>query len=331
MKKHPTLFTIGSHTLQSPLLLAPMAGVSDAPFRNLCLSYGAGLATCEMVSSDSTLWKRGLSRLRLVHGNRSHIACSMQIVGSEPAQLASAAVECVANGADIVDINMGCPAKKVCRKAAGSALMRDEKLVESILRAVVAAVAVPVTLKIRTGWDSNNRNAVTIARMAEDCGIRMLAIHGRTRACRFEGHAEYDTIADVVRAVSIPVVANGDIDSAGKAQQVLRHTGAAGIMIGRAAMGRPWLFRQVSDALAGKPVLEPNLTEKISCMTQHVAQMHRFHGETTGLRLARKHVARYLEHLNLKQQQAFYTLQDPAAQLHFLQGLAPSNPKGQIA
>ena len=247
---------IGNLELSAPLALAPMAGVSDRPFRMLCRAMGAGIAASEMVTADKRLWKTGKSRRRLdLEGEPEPRV--VQVAGAEAGMLAEAARLNAERGAQIIDINMGCPAKKVCNRAAGSALLRDERLVREILEAVVAASPVPVTLKIRTGWDASSRNAVSIARMAEDIGIAGLAVHGRTRADMFRGEAEYETIAEVVRSVSIPVFANGDIDSPAKAAEVLRLTGAAGVMIGRAAHGRPWMFRQVKSYLATGVAVEP--------------------------------------------------------------------------
>src|SRR5690554_721865 len=227
---------IGNITLASNLVLAPMAGISDRPFRELCRAYGAGMSVAEMVTSDTRLWHSRKSSQRLVDTTDQEPR-AIQIAGSVPEQMAKAARSCVAMGAELVDINMGCPAKKVCNKAAGSALLQDEQLVAEILQAVVAAVEVPVTLKIRTGWCLSSRNGIAIARIAEDSGIQGLAVHGRTRACRFAGHAEYQTIADIVAAVRIPVIDNGDIDSPARAAEVLKATGARGVMIGRATQG----------------------------------------------------------------------------------------------
>lgn len=289
------LLRIGTLELSSNLILAPMAGISDRPFRELCRQYGAGMAVAEMVTSDTSLWHSRKSSLRLVDESDAEPR-SIQIAGSGPEQMAAAARGCAAMGAQIIDINMGCPAKKVCNKAAGSALLRDELLVADILRAVVAAVEVPVTLKIRTGWDSNQKNALQVARIAEDSGIRALAIHGRTRADRFNGQAEYDTIAAVKQAVGIPVLANGDIDSPQKARQVLDHTAADGLLIGRAARGRPWLFREINHYLASNELLPPMpLGEMQETLTQHLARMHGFYGPVMGVRIFRKHLAWYLQ------------------------------------
>ena len=236
---------IGPYELASPFVLAPMAGVTDAPFRRLCRQFGAGMTTSEMTTADTSLWQTAKSRHRLdLDLDAEPIA--VQIAGSDPEQLATAASACVDRGAQIIDINMGCPAKKVCQKLAGSALLQDESLVERILTTVVAAVDVPVTLKIRTGWDPEHRNGEVIAKIAEQSGIQALAVHGRTRACRYRGQAEFETIARIKGAISIPVIANGDITSAEKSLEVLRLTNADGLMIGRGAQGRPWIFRELA-------------------------------------------------------------------------------------
>lgn len=277
-----------------------MAGISDQPFRTLCSELGAGLAISEMVTSDINLWQSKKSRNRLKY---SHDATPrmVQIAGSCPEQMAEAARQAVVLGAEIVDINMGCPAKKVCKKAAGSALLKDEQLVGQILSAVVSAVEVPVTLKTRTGWCPKSRNAVRIARIAEDSGIAALTLHGRTRECRFLGSAEYDSIAEVVQNVRIPVIANGDINSAVKAETVLNHTQAAAVMIGRAARGNPWIFGQIKHYLrAGKLQSAPSAAEFWSTAKRHLILLHDFYGEVTGVRVARKHIGWYLEnYLNI--------------------------------
>ena len=284
---------IGPYQLTSNLVLAPMAGVTDLPFRQLCRSFGAGLAAGEMLTSDSRLWNSTKSRSRLSHAEEPEPRI-VQIVGGDPMMMAEAARLNVDLGAQIIDINMGCPAKKVCNKAAGSALMRDETLVTEILQAVVSAVPVPVTLKIRTGWNSDHRNGVHIARIAEDCGIQSLAVHGRTRACMFEGEAEYETIRDIKQAVKIPVFANGDIDSPQKAKQVLAVTGADGLMIGRAAQGQPWIFRDIATFLTTGTLLPaPATTEVRAIMRAHLRKLYAFHGEVTGVRIARKHIGWY--------------------------------------
>lgn len=281
---------IGPYQLNNPVILAPMAGVTDRPFRQLCRAYGVGLAVSEMMAANPDLRESRKSKLRMDHAGETGIR-SVQIVGSDPQQLAGAARYNVDHGAQIIDINMGCPAKKVCNKAAGSALLRDEALVAQILEAVVSAVEVPVTLKIRTGWCPESRNALTIARLAESTGIQALTIHGRTRACRFNGEAEYDTIAAVKAAVRIPVIANGDIDSPEKARFVRDYTGADAIMIGRAAQGQPWLIGAIIDFLeTGTYQAPPTLEEVSDILLKHVEALHAFYGDYQGLRIARKHV-----------------------------------------
>ena len=286
---------IGPYTLPSPLVLAPMAGVTDKPFRRLCRKFGAGMTTSEMTTADTSLWQTPKSRRRLdLDLDAEPVA--VQIAGSDPAQLAIAARAVVERGAQIVDINMGCPAKKVCRKLAGSALLKDEKLVAQILDAVVAAVQVPVTLKTRTGWEPGHRNGVQIARIAEDAGIQSLAIHGRTRACKYGGQAEYETIAAIKDAVSIPVIANGDIDTLEKSLEVLRVSNADGLMIGRAAQGRPWIFDEWNAVLLKqerKYPLEKNFLRAM--MIDHLNELHLFYGEKKGVRVARKHLVWYFE------------------------------------
>ncbi|GGJ97857.1 tRNA dihydrouridine synthase DusB [Pseudomonas matsuisoli] len=286
--------TIGPYTLSNRLILAPMAGVTDQPFRTLCKQLGAGLVVSEMVTSDVKLWNSRKSRLRLIHAGEAEPR-SVQIAGGDPSMLAEAARRNVELGAQIIDINMGCPAKKVCNKAAGSALMKDEKLVAEILEAVVSSVDVPVTLKIRTGWDRENRNGPRIARLAEQAGISALAVHGRTRADLYTGDAEYDTIAEIKQAVSIPVFANGDIDSPQKAAHVLLHTGADALLIGRAAQGRPWIFREIDHFLkTGESLPPPSLDEVERILLGHLTALHAFYGDTMGVRIARKHVSWYL-------------------------------------
>lgn len=288
---------IGPYQLSSPFVLAPMAGVTDAPFRSLCRRFGAGMTTSEMTTADIGLWQTTKSRRRLdIDLDREPIA--VQIAGSEPRQLAVAARACVERGAQIIDINMGCPAKKVCKKLAGSALLKDERLVADILTAVVDAVDVPVTLKMRTGWDPESKNGVRIARIAEECGIRSLAVHGRTRACRYRGDAEYDTIARIKAAVSVPVIANGDITSPEKSLEVLRLTGADGLMIGRGAQGQPWIFQQLRAAIDSQYVFTPLAKMELRDMILgHLKEMHRFYGEAAGVRVARKHLTWYCQQL----------------------------------
>jgi tRNA-dihydrouridine synthase B len=288
---------IGPYDLASPFVLAPMAGVTDIPFRKLCRQFGAGMTTSEMTTADTSLWQTAKSRHRLdLDLDAEPVA--VQIAGSEPDQLATASRACVERGAQIIDINMGCPAKKVCKRQAGSALLRDEKLVEDILATVVAAVDVPVTLKIRTGWDPENRNGVEIARIAEQCGIQALAIHGRTRACRYRGQAEYDTIAHIKETISIPVIANGDITSIEKSLEVLRLTNADGLMIGRGAQGRPWIFQELMNGLQNRSVFTPLAKNQLrDIMLGHLEDMHRFYGESTGIQVARKHLTWYCQSL----------------------------------
>ena len=278
-------------------MLAPMAGVTDAPFRRLCRKFGAAMTTSEMTTADTSLWQTAKSRKRLdLDLDAEPVA--VQIAGSEPEQLAVAARACVERGAQIIDINMGCPAKKVCKKLAGSALLRDEELVEKILTAVVAAVDVPVTLKIRTGWDTEHRNGVTIARIAEQCGVAAIAVHGRTRACRYRGQAEYETIANIKNSVSIPVIANGDITSAEKALEVLQISNADGVMIGRAAQGRPWIFQELTQFVRSGGVSSPLAKNDLrDIMLGHLREMHQFYGRRTGVRVARKHLTWYCKHL----------------------------------
>lgn len=282
--------------LQNQLFVAPMAGVTDRPFRQVCRNLGAGYAVSEMITSNALLYGTAKTRRRVDHaGETGPIA--VQIAGADPQQMAEAARYNVANGAEVIDINMGCPAKKVCNVAAGSALMRDEAVVARIVEAVVAAVPeVPVTLKMRTGWDRESRNAVRIARLAESCGIRLVTVHGRTRADLYMGDAEYDTIAAVKAAVAIPVVANGDIDSPQKARRVLAHTGADGLMIGRGAQGRPWIFREIAHYLATGELMDaPKPLEVLDICRQHLLDLYDFYGEQAGVRVARKHIAWYVK------------------------------------
>ena len=283
---------IGSFELTGRVLLAPMAGVTDLPFRRLCRDMGAALAAGEMLSADPRLWDTPLSQRRRDHRDEPEPRV-VQIAGGDPQMVADAARRNVDAGAQIIDINMGCPAKKVCNKAAGSALLRDESLVAAILEAVVAAVDVPVTLKMRTGWDPSNRNGVRIARIAEQSGIAALAVHGRTRACRFGGTAEYMTIAEIKAAIGIPVFANGDIDSADKAVEVLRVSGADGVMIGRAAQGRPWIFREVRSKLSNAPHRGTETAETRDIILRHLRDLYAFYGEEAGVRIARKHIGWY--------------------------------------
>lgn len=287
---------IGPYNLGNSLVLAPMAGVTDRPFRMLCRRLGANLAVSEMVSSNSALYGKVKTLRRLDHRGESD-PVSVQIVGTHPSDMADAARMCADRGARIIDINMGCPAKKVCRVAAGSALLRDEPLVGRILQAVVEAVDIPVTLKIRTGWEPRQRNGVRIACIAENSGVQALTVHGRTRACGYAGNAEYDTIRSIKRAVSIPVIANGDIDSPQKAREVLDYTEADGLMIGRAARGRPWIFREIAHFLATGEHPQAPSTEWIrSILLDHLQALYAFYGDYSGVRIARKHIAWYSRH-----------------------------------
>ena len=287
---------IGPYQLPNQLILAPMAGVTDRPFRSLCMRMGAGMAVSEMVTSNKQLWHTRKTRLRLDHSGEQQPR-SVQIAGTDPLQMAEAAKFNVDRGAQIIDINMGCPAKKVCNVMAGSALMKNESLVAQILDAVVNAVDVPVTLKTRTGWDPENKNAVAIAGIAESAGIQALAVHGRTRTCGYQGEAEYETIKAVKSAVSIPVIANGDIDSPSRAAEVLKLTGADGIMIGRAAQGNPWIFREIGHLLkSGSILAPPSLDEVQNVLINHLENLYDFYGSYMGVRIARKHIGWYCKH-----------------------------------
>ncbi len=288
---------IGPIQLRNNLIVAPMAGVTDRPFRSLCKKLGAGMAVSEMVASNSLLWGSEKTIRRGNHEGEVEPKV-VQIAGADPAMMAEAAKYNVDKGAHIIDINMGCPAKKICNVYAGSALLRDELLVAKIVDAVVKAVDVPVTLKIRTGWNKENRNALRIARIAEEHGIRSLAMHGRTRACMYEGEAEYDTIRAVKAAVSIPVVANGDIGTPEKARHVLEYTGADAIMIGRAAQGRPWIFREIEHYLkTGTKLAPPSVTEIREVLVGHLHDLYAFYGYERGVKVARKHIGWYTKGL----------------------------------
>tara|TARA_R110001592_G_scaffold66495_8_gene204273 strand:- start:4014 stop:5012 length:999 start_codon:yes stop_codon:yes gene_type:complete len=291
------LIRIGPYRLANQVILAPMAGVTDLPFRQLCRTLGAGLVVSEMVTSDIRLWNSRKSRNRLDHRGEDEPR-SVQIAGGDPQMMAEAARMNEQLGAQIIDINMGCPAKKVCNKAAGSALMRDEMLVAEILEAVVSAVTLPVTLKIRTGWCGESRNGLKIARIAEESGIQALAVHGRTRNQLYTGHAEYDTIAAIKQQAGIPIFANGDINTPQKARTVLDYTGADAVMIGRAAQGRPWIFREIDHYLQhGEVLAPPSLEWQQETLLTHLAALHHFYGEHQGVRIARKHVGWYLQTL----------------------------------
>ncbi|MCB1671447.1 MAG: tRNA dihydrouridine synthase DusB [Gammaproteobacteria bacterium] len=317
---------LGDFVIANPLLLAPMAGVSDSPFREICSANGAGLTVAEMLTSDSERWGSEKNRLRQVKPDISGPQV-VQIAGSDPGLMSEAAILNVAMGADVIDINMGCPAKKVLRKAAGSALLKDPALVERILRAVVAAVDVPVTLKIRTGWCPESRNGVEIARLAEQTGIRLLTVHGRTRACRFRGQAEYDTIAHIKQSVSIPVIANGDITSPEKARLVLSNTGADGLMIGRGAQGQPWIFRAISHYLkTGRLLPRPDSDSVSDIIVSHLEKIFALYGEHKGVLFARKHVNWYTGQLAAHQPEA-----SPCAREFWRQFSGQQTPSGQLS
>lgn len=284
---------IGSYTLKNKLIVAPMAGVTDRPFRQLCKRMGAAMAVSEMVSSNSLLYGSEKTRRRACHDGEVK-PVSVQIAGADPAMMAQAARHNADHGAEIIDINMGCPAKKICNVMAGSALLKDESLVSRILDAVVQAVDIPVTLKIRTGWDTQHKNAIAVARIAENTGIQALAIHGRTRACAYRGQAEYDTIAAVKTSISIPVIANGDVTTPEKAREVLEYTGADAVMIGRAAQGRPWIFRETDHYLTtGSFLPPPEVAEIQRVLIDHLQELYHFYGEYSGVRIARKHISWY--------------------------------------
>lgn len=317
--------SIGPYQLPNKVILAPMAGVTDRPFRQLCRRLGAGWVVGEMVTADPSLWHTRKSQLRMDHQGEPAPRV-VQIAGGDAEMLATAAKLNVELGAQVIDINMGCPAKKVCNKAAGSALMRDEALVAAILDAVVAAVDIPVTLKIRTGWCAASNNALRIAQLAEATGIQAVAVHGRHREQRYTGHAEYDTIADIKSRLSIPVIANGDITHAEKAYDVLRYTHADAVMIGRSAQGNPWIFQEINHYLThGVHLPKPTLSERHQVLIDHVCALHRFYGDTMGVRIARKHVGWYVnedqrfsdqQRRTLKQQ--FNALNSPKSQFEWI-------------
>ena len=356
------LFHIGPYAIENQAVLAPLAGATDLPFRLICRERGAALATSEMITSDTRLWHSDKSSHRLACA-REPGPISMQIAGNDPDMMSHAAVECVERGANIIDINMGCPAKKVCKKLAGSALLKDEKLVAQILSAVVKNVAVPVTLKMRTGWDRENRNGVRIAKIAEDNGVSAITIHGRTRACRFIGDVEYDTIADIVSRTSVPVIANGDISSPQQAKQVLEYTKADAIMIGRAALGNPWIFEQINSYLkvnsyvkvssylkgslkgsndqSGKHHLKeevvpvkPSHNDVYQTVVQHLELLYAFYGGVQGVKISRKHINWYCQHIGGAGDFArqFNTLETTQSQLKAVRDLFEQlNPYEEIA
>lgn len=316
------MLEIGPYSIDPPIILAPMAGVTDRPFRNLCRRMGAGMAVSEMVTSNPALFDSEKSRLRRDHCGEAEPRV-VQIAGAEPDWIAEAARFNVQEGAQIIDINMGCPAKKVCKKAAGSALLVNPALVADILDAAVAAVDVPVTLKIRTGPSREQRNAIQIAEIAERAGIAGLTIHGRTRADAFKGDAEYQTIAAVKASVSIPVIANGDIDSLTKLEQVFAETGVDAVMIGRAAQGRPWLFRELAAGMRGEVSAPIEIEEIQRIMTEHVAELHQFYGDYRGMLVARKHIGWYLATLpdGARWKKALMQIDQPAEQLAVLESM----------
>ncbi|MGX2969784.1 tRNA dihydrouridine synthase DusB [Ursidibacter sp. B-7004-1] len=311
---------IGQYAIKNRIFLAPMAGITDQPFRRLCSQLGAGLTFSEMMSTNPDVWHTEKSKLRLAHHHEIGIN-AVQIAGSDPTEMANAAKVNVEYGANIIDINMGCPAKKVNKKMAGSALLREPELVARILDSVVKAVDVPVTLKIRTGWDPENRNCLEIAQIAEKAGISALTIHGRTRSCLFEGEAEYDSIKAVKQSVSIPIIANGDITSAPKAQQVLDYTGADAVMIGRGSFGYPWLFKEVGDFLEKGEYSSISIDDKCQLMLKHIDDLYQFYGEEKGYRIARKHVGWYVETLspNSNFKRTFNALSSTSEQMQALE------------
>jgi tRNA-dihydrouridine synthase B len=335
-------FHIGPHFIAGRCVLAPMAGLTDQAFRNLCREHGAAMAVTEMTTADTRLWDSTKSRSRLQLDGENGLKV-VQIAGSEPAQLAEAAAAATVMGADIIDINMGCPAKKVCNKLSGSALLKDEQLVAEILHAVVAATTLPVSLKIRTGWNPENRNGPQIAAIAEAAGVQSLSVHGRTRACMFKGDAEYETIRQIKQAVSIPVIANGDIVSPQKAADVLRLTGANAIMIGRGALGRPWIFQQINDFLHdedknralntgwsknGQQGFETLPVEAVrDIILTHLNELHRLHGESRGVRIGRKHLTWYCKYLQgaEKYRNAVVRVESAAGQLQLTKAFFDQN------
>ena len=323
---------IGPYQLPSKLLLAPMAGITDRPYRDICRHYGAGLAASEMLTSDPSLLRTRKTQLRLIQ-NDEPLPRSAQIVGTEPEVMAQAAQFNVENGANIIDINMGCPAKKVCNKAAGSALMRNTSLVKKILSAIVSSVDVPVTLKIRTGWASSNRNALDIAKIAEDQGISCLAIHGRSRSQAFTGHAEYETIRQIKQAIKIPVIANGDIYNTKDAKFIFDYTNADGLMLGRITHGQPWIFKEINDRLndqfLSNSIIKPiRFSEKVETTLTHINAIHRYYGTDQGVRIARKHIGWYLYNLTDQDQallkklkKELFTISDATNQLNQLESI----------
>ncbi len=324
------MIRVGPYRFDNPVVLAPMAGITDAPFRQICRAFGVQLAFSEMTLANAAVWhtRKSLSRCDFSQDPEPVV---VQIAGSEPEAMAEAALHQQRLGAHWIDINMGCPAKKVCRKAAGSALLADPGRVRAILEAVCEAVPL-VSLKIRTGPDRENRNAVEIAGMAEGCGVQLLSVHGRTRADKFNGQAEYETIRSVCKHTRLPVLANGDIHGPEQARQVLEYTGAAGIMIGRAALGRPWLLQAIRQHVQGQPVTTVDTAQKIHTLQRHLQAIHAFYGEEHGLRMARKHVGWYLQALELEAlRKPFMALQTAAAQRRWAETLAPAHSQTPVS
>lgn len=325
-------FSIGPYKIDAPVLLAPMAGITDLPLRQAARNWGAALTYSEMLTSQTNLWASNKSKTRLPQ-SEDPLPRPVQIAGYDAQMLANAAMACEQLGAGMIDINMGCPAKKVCKRAAGSALLQDEALVEDILNTVVNAVSVPVTLKTRTGWSTEAKNGLRIAKIAEQAGIKALTVHGRTRACKFSGQAEYDTIAEIVDSIDMPVIANGDINTPEQAEAVLKHTGAAAVMIGRGALGQPWIFQQIRDYLnTGNGSSAPALSKQLETMDKHLMGIHQLYGELQGVRIARKHMGWYLERMDSTgtERKAFNGLQSTATQREFLQLLAIQEPTNRM-
>ncbi|MEE9303101.1 MAG: tRNA dihydrouridine synthase DusB [Thiotrichaceae bacterium] len=319
---------IGPYTLSSKLLLAPMAGITDPPFRSLCKQFGAGLATSEMLTSDINLWNSKKSAHRLPHADETEPR-SVQIAGTDPIMMAKAAQLSIEKGAQIIDINMGCPAKKVCNKAAGSALMQDPQTARAIIEAVTQASSVPVTLKIRTGWSRKNRNALEIAKIAEQNDIKALSIHGRTRQDAYLGYAEYETIRRVKHAISIPVIANGDLRDKEDLRFVLDYTHVDGLMIGRSAQGQPWIFQQYNELLkTGKLPIDPPFSKKREIILDHIKHIHLLFGDRTGVRIARKHIGWYLNKLSIPADKIklIFGAQSPENQVHLLNEVLGNPP-----
>jgi tRNA-dihydrouridine synthase B len=324
---------IGPYSFDNQVILAPMAGVTDLPYRELCREHGAGAVVAEMLTSDQTLWNSRKSSFRQIQSSENGIRW-IQILGNDPEQMANAARQCEQNGAHIIDINMGCPAKKVCKKAAGSALLQDENLVDAILHRVVSAVNIPVTLKIRTGWDKENKNALSIGRIAEQSGIAALSMHGRTRRCKYSELAEHETFISLKQTLSIPLIVNGDIASAKKAKSVLDHTQADGIMVGRAALGNPWLFHEVDRYINHNEIVAvPTLEQLHQTISKHIYALHEFYGTHLGVRIARKHLSWYEENFSeqIRLKKTFNQLTDCKEQLKLIDKFFTTNKRKQFA